>query len=61
MVKEGSHWAADNNKIFHVVSRIELEGNIWIHYRLNNPKENETAEFSCYEESFLHRFRQIVK
>ena len=57
MVKEGSRWSSIEGKVFHVIHRIELEGNIWVHYILedkNNPKE-----YSCYEESFLSRFNPL--
>jgi hypothetical protein len=57
MIKEGSKWISDNGKIFHVIHRIELEGKIWIHYILES--KEDPKEFSCYEESFLSRFRQL--
>ncbi len=57
MVKEGSKWSGNDGKIFHVIHRIELECHIWIHYILED--KEDPKEYSCYEESFLSRFRQI--
>jgi hypothetical protein len=57
MVKEGTRWVSNEGNIFHVVHRIELDGKTWIHYEQDNCKE--CREFSCYEESFMLRFRQL--
>lgn len=57
MVKVGSKWGNTDGKVFHVVHRVELDGKVWIHYEQDNC--NECREFSCYEESFLERFRQL--
>jgi len=57
MVKEGTRWVSNEGNTFHVVHRVELDGKIWIHYEQDNCKE--CREFSCYEESFLLRFRQL--
>jgi hypothetical protein len=57
MIKEGTRWSGGDEKIFRVKKRIELDGNIWIHYILEN--KEDIKEFSCYEESFLSRFRQL--
>lgn len=54
MVTVGSKWTG-GNRSFVVMARVELEGNIWIHYRL---KDDPTKEFSCFEDSFIQRFRQ---
>jgi hypothetical protein len=54
MVKEGTRWMSADGKAFHVIHRIELDGQIWIHYIEEN-KEN-CREYSCYEDSFLSRF-----
>ena len=55
MVKEGSKWSSID-KTFVVMARVELEENIWIHYR---SIEKEPKEFSCFEASFLQRFRPL--
>jgi hypothetical protein len=55
MIKEGSTWSSID-KTFVVIARVELEGNIWIHYR---SIEKEPKEFSCFEASFLQRFRPL--
>jgi hypothetical protein len=57
MVKEGSKWFSNDMKRFVVLGRIEKNGNVWIHYRSDDPKVG-IDEFSCYEESFLSRFTQ---
>ena len=59
MVKEGSKWVSNSgsNDRFHVIHVIELQGHTWIHYIKENAPEDSTREYSCYEESFLSRFR----
>jgi hypothetical protein len=59
MVKVGSKWVGNENNIFRVIHVIELEGHTWIHYIKNNAPEESTREYSCYEESFLSRFRSL--
>lgn len=52
-VKPGSLWWS-GTEYFRVLSRAEVNGEVWIHYR----KEASGAqEYSCYEQSFLQRFR----
>lgn len=53
MVKPGSKWIGNDRTEFIVLSRTELEGNIWIHYR-----NNHGQEYSCYEDAFKSRFRE---
>jgi hypothetical protein len=54
MVKEGSIWGdGSSQQRFTVIRRVEIEGNIWIHYR-----NEQGTEFSCYEQSFKQRFRE---
>ncbi len=53
MVKEGSTWSAYDREMFTVIHRVEVDGNIWIHYR-----NQKGQEFSCYEEAFLSRFKE---
>ncbi len=59
LVKEGSLWWAGNNKKFRVISVIETDGHIWVHYR-DEPEKwkpaSELKEYSCYQESFIQRF-----
>lgn len=59
MVKIGSKWVGNGNDRFRVLHVIELEGHTWIHYIKDNATEESNREFSCYEESFLTRYRQI--
>ena len=58
MVKAGSKWLGNGNDKFHVIHVIELEGHTWVHYIKENTTE-ENREYSCYEESFLSRFREL--
>jgi len=53
--KEGSRWATIT-ETFVVLHTIELNGHIWIHYRL----ESSDREYSCYVESFLERFTPVL-
>jgi hypothetical protein len=59
MVKVGSKWVGNENNIFRVIHVIELEDHTWIHYIKDNAPEESTREYSCYEESFLSRFRSL--
>lgn len=59
MIKEGSKWSGSDGKIFRVLSTTVIEGKTWVFYRLENSAQ-EPNEFSCFEESFLHRFTPIV-
>lgn len=59
MVKVGSKWSGNEDNIFRVIHVIELDDHIWIHYIKENAPEDLNREYSCYEESFLSRFRQI--
>jgi len=59
MIKEGSKWDDGQGKIFRVLHTIEVDGNTWIHYIKDNAPEDETREYSCYQESFLSRFNPL--
>jgi hypothetical protein len=54
--KEGSKWQGNESTVFIVLHIIELEEHVWVHYR----KEGNDHEYSCYLESFLQRFREIL-
>jgi hypothetical protein len=62
MIKEGTLWGSADSKVFRVLHTVEIEGKTWVHYRedfgLKVPAD-ECKKFSCYEESFLARFRQL--
>lgn len=58
MIKVGSKWVGNGHDRFRVLHVIELEGHTWIHYIKENAPEDFVREYSCYEESFLARFRQ---
>jgi hypothetical protein len=59
MVKVGSKWVGNENNIFRVIHVIELDSHTWIHYIKDNAPEDLNREYSCYEESFLSRFREV--
>jgi hypothetical protein len=59
MVKVGSKWVGNENNIFRVIQVVEIEGHAWVHYIKENTPEESTREYSCYEESFLSRFRAL--
>lgn len=61
MIKVGSRWESVD-KQFRVLAIVEHEGHIWIHYREDlgiKVPVLECREYSCYEESFLLRFRPL--
>jgi hypothetical protein len=58
MVKEGSIWSDSNGNWFRVLHVVELEGNMWVHYR-NEPRglvKMPIREYSCFVEAFEARF-----
>jgi len=61
MVKVGSKWVGNENNTFRVIQVIELEGHTWVHYIKENAPEELNREYSCYEESFLSRFREVPR
>lgn len=59
MIKQGSKWDDGKGKIFRVIQIVQIEGHTWIHYIKDNTPEDETREYSCYQESFLSRFTPL--
>jgi hypothetical protein len=62
MIKEGSLWGTGEGKFFRVLSVSEIDGHTWVHYREDRGIKVPTLEcreYSCYQESFLQRFRQV--
>lgn len=61
-VKEGTLWQGGEDKRFRVISVSEVDGNTWVYYR-EEPKKyvpaKDCKEYSCFLESFVHRFRSI--
>ena len=57
MVKQGSRWTDNVNKVFHVIAVAEVNGHTWVHYLLED--SDNSKEYSCYIESFLQRFRSL--
>jgi len=64
MIKDGSLWSAGDGKYFRVLSVTEIDGNVWVHYREDKGSKVpviQCREYSCYEESFVHRFREVLE
>ena len=60
MIKEGSRWDDNRGNMFVVVSIVEVDSHTWVHYRSEKPGHSGTPqEYSCYQESFLSRFRPL--
>ena len=59
-VKAGTLWAGSERKQFVVLSVTDIDGHTWVHYRDENGKTDEPREYSCYEESFIQRFRPVL-
>jgi hypothetical protein len=61
MIKVGSLWESVDKR-FRVISVTELDGHTWVHYREDlgiKVPALQCREYSCYEESFLLRFRPL--
>ncbi len=59
-IKEGTLWSGGDKK-FRVLGVVVAEGNTWVHYRdeLKGFDQSQSREYSCYEESFVQRFRPL--
>jgi hypothetical protein len=56
-VTANSRWLSSDYKEFVVMHVIDDEqGRTWVHYRQDQPANNQ--EYSCYEDSFLMRFKE---
>jgi hypothetical protein len=63
MVKENSIWYDSDGNWFRVLHVLELDGNMWVHYR-NESKglvKIPVREHSCFVEAFEARFREKVE
>jgi len=60
-VESGSIWSGQEGLHFQVISVVEIEGNTWVYYRRFDSKIEESKEYSCYLDSFIHRFRKNPK
>lgn len=61
MIKVGSRWEGVNTQ-FRVLAVVEAGGHTWVHYREDlgiKVPVLECREYSCYQESFLARFRPL--
>jgi len=61
MIRQGSKWEGNDRDIFRVIHVIEIDDHTWVHYIKENAPEDNNREYSCYEESFLSRFREIIQ
>jgi len=60
MIKQGSKWDDNRGNVFVVMSIAEVDSHTWVHYRTDKVDETGTPkEYSCYQESFLSRFRPL--
>jgi hypothetical protein len=61
MIKDGSKWGDGIDKVFIVLHSIEQNGHTWVHYRSEKVDTitGTPKEYSCYQESFLSRFRPL--
>ena len=60
-VKVGSIWGSVD-KQFRVLSVTEIEGQQWVHYREDlgiKVPAIQCREYSCFLESFTHRFKPL--
>ena len=51
-VNMGEKWRSSDFETFRVISVVDLENQTWIHYM----RIRDNLEYSCLEESFIHRF-----
>jgi hypothetical protein len=51
-----SRWVTQDLEEFRIIAVNEVEGQTWVHYRRVATGE----EYSCWLESFLHRFTEII-
>ena len=61
MIKVGSRWEGVDTQ-FRVLAVVEADGHTWVHYREDlgiKVPVLECREYSCYQESFLLRFRPL--
>jgi hypothetical protein len=61
MITPGSIWTGGDKK-FRVISVTEVDGHVWVYYREDHGTKIpaiECKEYSCYQESFILRFRQV--
>lgn len=59
-IKSGSKWVSDDHQFFQVIHVTEIENKTWVYYRKFISQEDEYREYSCYAESFLQRFTQVI-
>ena len=51
-VNMGEKWRSGDFETFRVIDVVDLENQTWIHYM----RIRDNLEYSCLEESFIHRF-----
>jgi hypothetical protein len=53
----GTKWSSSDGKLFYILGTMEENDKLWVYYR--NDK-TPPEEFSCYAESFEHRFTPVI-
>ena len=55
-VSTGEVWEAGAREYFRVIDTVDIGDQTWIHYM----RIKDNLEYSCLEESFMHRFSKDV-
>ncbi len=55
-IDTGEKWRSSDFELFRVIDTVNIEGQTWIHYM----RVRDSLEYSCLEESFIHRFSKDV-
>ena len=51
-VNMGDKWRGVDFETFRVIAVVDIENQTWVHYM----RIRDNLEYSCLEESFIHRF-----
>ncbi len=51
-VNMGEKWRGVDFETFRVIAVVDIENQTWVHYM----RIKDNLEYSCLEESFIHRF-----
>lgn len=51
-VNMGEKWRGSDFETFRVINVVDIENKTWVHYM----RVSDNHEYSCLEESFIHRF-----
>ena len=59
-VKPGTLWWSGNSKRFRVIDTAVIEEREWVYYK-EESSISDSKEYSCYLESFVLRFSQLLE